>query len=169
MIRSVLQQAGGWGQIVSQYTRVYCDQVRETSRVVLQYSHCTCDMALGWERKALRWARGMRAAGAGACAGRTSSTGVGRWVGLLGARGVRQAGARGCKRTLGRRWRTARGVRQQALGRPGGDTAEGPAVTRPRLLRHGASARCARGHAQPGRRQGVLAGSGWCTVHLAQF
>ena len=91
------------------------------------------------------------------------------WRGALGAQGVRQAGARGCKLTLGRRWLAVRGARQQVLGRAGGDTAEGPAVTRPRLLRHGASARCARGHARPGRRQGVVAGSGWCTVHLAQF
>ena len=30
------------------------------------------------------------------------------------------------------------------------DTEEGPAATRPRLLRHGASARSARAHARPG-------------------
>ena len=35
-------------------------------RAVLQYSPCTCDTALGWGRRARRWARGTRAAGAGA-------------------------------------------------------------------------------------------------------
>ena len=35
------------------------------------------------------------------------------------------------------------------------DTTEGPAATWPRLLRHGASARSARGHARPGRGLGA--------------
>ena len=88
--------------------------------------------------------------------------GAGHAVGRAGCAAGRRAGLQADARQA-----MARGARQQALGRPGGDTAEGPAMTRPRLLRHGASARCASGHARPGRRQGVLAGSGWCTVHRA--
>ena len=36
----------GWQLgIVSQYTLVYCDQVREIGKAVLQYNHCTYDTA----------------------------------------------------------------------------------------------------------------------------
>ena len=103
-----------------------------------------------------------------------------RDIGRAGA-GCRALGARGCwasgrkalglgmgrravgGQTRGARSRGAQGARQeqQARGLTSGDTvmlayntAEGPVATRPRLLRHGASAR---GHARPGR--GL--GAGW--------
>ena len=90
-------------------------------------------------------------------------------------RAGRAAGARGPRQGRGARGRGARHERQARWRESGDtamlayDTAEGPTATRPRLLRHGASAR---GHARPGRWVGVLAGSigpSWCTVHLAQF
>ena len=81
------------------------------------------------------------------------------------ARGARVAGALDARQ------------KRQARGRASGDTTmlacdktEGPAMSRPRLLRHGASARSARNHEQLGHRMGVRAGStgpSWCTVHLA--
>ena len=120
VIRSVLQQAGGWGQIVSQYTRVYCDQVREISRAVLQYSHCTCDTALGW-------ARGTCATGAGARTGRAGGIGVGRWVARSWGAGTtqRRGGARQAQGRAGGRWGTPQaqgraGERQGRVGRPAG-------------------------------------------------
>ena len=77
----------GWQLgIVSQYTLVYCDQVREIGKAILQYSHCTYDTAqagaLGAGRAGAQ-ARGTRGAGAawraaqraGVCAWRCDTTG----------------------------------------------------------------------------------------------
>ena len=113
--------------------------------------------ALGWACR--RWAGAQAGAG---CR-------HGRW-GVREARG--QAGKRaGARRAsvLGRAGRACRGAQgarheRQARGRASGDTAmlaydtaEGLVATRPRLLRHGASACNARGYARP--RRGL--GAGW--------
>ena len=58
--------------------QLYCDQVREIGKVVLQYSHCTCDMAqalgVGARKRRRvgggeqgRWALGMREPGKQEC------------------------------------------------------------------------------------------------------
>ena len=106
-----------------------------------------------WARRALG-AQGERTQGAGACHAqarcrRTEARGAQQ------GRAGRAAGARGAR---GRGARDARHERQ-THGRASGDTAEG-------LLRHGASARSARGHARPGRWArglGAWAGLGQCT------
>ena len=98
---------------------MYCDQVREISRVVLQYSHCTCDTALGWahaggasgKHAGTTRARAGRAGGKLAGAGRRAGTAT-DWHG----RGRRAAGARGA-----RQGRTGRSMGSQgAAGRAAG-------------------------------------------------
>ena len=92
---------------------VYCDQVREICRAVLQYSHCTCDTALGWAHRVCRWARGRCAAGAGGARrrqGRASARASDRR-----ARGKQAALA--CGRQARGSGRKARGRGRQARAR----------------------------------------------------
>ena len=131
-----------------------------TAQIVLQYNYCIAGSWAGWgaqawalgaqgkraRRASERWALGERVQGAGACHAQARC----RRTDARGARQGRAAGAscRGARqgRAAGARGRGARGARHelQASERVSGDTAEG-------LLRHGASALSARGHARPGR------------------
>ena len=117
-----------------------------TAQIVLQYNYCIAGSWAGWgaqawalgagragqagagRRASGSWALGERAQGAGAChaQARCRRTDAG---GARQGRAGREAGARGARHE------------RQARGRVSDDTAEG-------LLRHGASARSARGHAR---------------------
>ena len=131
---------------------LHCRQLGRLGRTGVGARHA--GRAGGWARRALG-AQGKRALSSG-------RAGAGRWVS-----GRRALGRVTRRRTTGGRTRGARGARgrgarheRQARGCASGDTAEG-------LLRHGASARSARGHARPGR--GLVRWLGQLGAHAASL
>ena len=92
-------------RFVLQY-KLYCDWARDMGSAVLQYSHCTCDTALGWARGARGRAAGaLRVLAQGA---QQARAGAGR----AGASGRGGAGARG----TGARGRGAAGAHGLGAG-----------------------------------------------------
>ena len=109
---------------------------------------------LGIRRSQGRWGAGRACWGAGACSGRWGVRQGARADALAwqGQEHYRQTDARGARHE-----RQARGCESDDRAMLAYDTAEGPAATRPRLLRHGASVLSAHGHARPG----LSLGAGW--------